>query len=362
MFSGGTADIAVHQKLSNGKLKELETASGGDWGGTQVDRRFMAMLSDVLGRDVMVRFYKECLSDVFELLKEFETAKRTINPDTTGSVKTRLPVKLHEIKVEQQNAKVTNSKLRLAFSETINSSSHGSKISVKGDKMRVDAEFAKQMFSYSINELIKCISALFENKDVAVVDTILVVGGFSECSLVQHAFRSNFPDKKIVFPPEAGLVVLKGAVLYGHNPQIVDSRKARFTYGIKNTAPFDPEVHDRKLKVVRNGVEMCNNLFQIYVRKGTSVYSGYTISEKHIPSREEIQGGYTRFSMYISTDASPKYVTDPSCKLLGTLEVKIPEGDNKAYETSFVFEDTEIMLVVKHLHSGKLFSKFFNFY
>lgn len=362
LFAGGTADIAVHQKLSNGKLRELEKASGGDWGGTQVDKRFIGMLADVMGKETMVRFYRECVSDVFDLLKEFETSKRTITPESTGTIKIRLPVRLQEINLEEKHAQMTKSELRRAFSTTMNSSNHGDRISVKGDKLRVESSFAREMFSYSIKELIKCIRDLLDDEEISSVDTLLVVGGFSECSLVNDAFRKSFPGKHIIFPPEAGLAVLKGAVLYGHNPQIIESRKARFTYGIKNMALFDPAVHDKKHKVTVQGVEMCSNLFQVYVRKGSSVHCGHTISEKHVPSKEELQGGYTKFSMYISTDESPTYVTEPSCQLLGTLEVKMPESENKAYETSFVFGDSEIMLVVKHLHSGKLFSKYFNFY
>jgi hypothetical protein len=36
-ISGGTSDITVHEKLSNGMLMELCRASGGDCGGTSVD-------------------------------------------------------------------------------------------------------------------------------------------------------------------------------------------------------------------------------------------------------------------------------------------------------------------------------------
>ncbi|KAL3879860.1 hypothetical protein ACJMK2_032139 [Sinanodonta woodiana] len=37
---GGTIDITVHEVLSDGKLKELHKASGGAWGGTQVDEAY----------------------------------------------------------------------------------------------------------------------------------------------------------------------------------------------------------------------------------------------------------------------------------------------------------------------------------
>ena len=74
----------MHQKLSGGRLRELDSASGGSWGGTQVDKHFVAMLAECLGANTMRTFQKECLQDVFDLLKEFETTKRTITPETTG--------------------------------------------------------------------------------------------------------------------------------------------------------------------------------------------------------------------------------------------------------------------------------------
>lgn len=38
---GGTADITVHEKLSDGCLKELCRATGGDCGGTCVDLEYI---------------------------------------------------------------------------------------------------------------------------------------------------------------------------------------------------------------------------------------------------------------------------------------------------------------------------------
>lgn len=43
-----------------------------------------------------------------------------------------------------------------------------------------------------------------------------MVGGFSECEIVQDAIRKAFPECRVVVPHEAGLAVLIGAVLFGH--------------------------------------------------------------------------------------------------------------------------------------------------
>ena len=43
-----------------------------------------------------------------------------------------------------------------------------------------------------------------------------MVGGLSECSMIQEAVYKAFPDNQIIIPMDAALSVLKGAVLFGH--------------------------------------------------------------------------------------------------------------------------------------------------
>ena len=44
-------------------------------------------------------------------------------------------------------------------------------------------------------------------------------------------------------PQEAGLAVLRGAVVFGYNPKAIDSRIAKYTYGVKTNEEFDTEKH-----------------------------------------------------------------------------------------------------------------------
>lgn len=53
LFTGGTADITVHEKVKGGKLRELHQATGGACGGTAVDAAFESRLNDILGEKVM---------------------------------------------------------------------------------------------------------------------------------------------------------------------------------------------------------------------------------------------------------------------------------------------------------------------
>ena len=48
-------------------------------------------------------------------------------------------------------------------------------------------------------------------------------------------------ELRIVIPQEAGLAVLKGAVVYGHNPTTIDERIAKYTDRIENSELVDPK-------------------------------------------------------------------------------------------------------------------------
>jgi len=48
-YTGGTIDITVHEVVRGDKLRELTIASGGDWGGTLVDRELEQFLEQVFG-------------------------------------------------------------------------------------------------------------------------------------------------------------------------------------------------------------------------------------------------------------------------------------------------------------------------
>lgn len=53
-------------------------------------------------------------------------------------------------------------------------------------------------------------------KDVPSIILVLV-GGFAESPMLQAAITNAFKDKKkVIVPRDAGLAVLKGAVLFGH--------------------------------------------------------------------------------------------------------------------------------------------------
>ncbi|CAG2213167.1 unnamed protein product [Mytilus edulis] len=112
-------------------------------------------------------------------------------------------------------------------------------------KLYVKPEVFRKTFKPTIDALICHVDKLLKYPILSDLLHIIMVGGFSECELVQTAMRTNFPNRKIIIPDEAGLAVLKGAVLFGHQPNKISKRILRKTYGIQTWTEWDPELHPK---------------------------------------------------------------------------------------------------------------------
>lgn len=106
------------------------------------------------------------------------------------------------------------------------------KVIITSDKLRIDVTVVMSWFESPINKTIAHMKKLLSEDKMKAVKQILIVGGFGECKLVQEKIRRQFQNKTVIVPNEAGLAVLKGAVRFGHLPQLVSSRVMKYTYGV----------------------------------------------------------------------------------------------------------------------------------
>lgn len=333
---GGTVDITVHEVRDNGSLKELHKANGGDWGGTKVDALFTSLLADIFGKDVMETFSSENKYDFLDLLRDFETKKRTISPELNEKVTFNIPSSLSEtvcVKNPGSNIKDVTSK-----------SKYKTQVTWIRDKLRMDAELMRALFDESCEKIVAHIKELFMQSSLKNVSSILLVGGFAESLMLQTAIREAFKNKTVIIPQEAGLAVLKGAVLCGHEPQNISGRICRYTYGIEIYKTFDRTIHPQFKKVMINNKEHCKDIFHIYVRVGQIIEVGKPqVKETYIvtePDQDSID-----FRIFTSNNREPTYTTDVGCTHLGTLTIGMPDiskGLDRGAIFHMTFSGTEI--------------------
>lgn len=190
---------------------EKYRVTGNDCDYTSVNNRYLEFLCEIFGSQVMTSLRKEYLADFSSLERDFIGITRCVRENQSRRINITVPyVTLDSLCVKFYAKNI---------GEIVSSSMYGSGISMWGDKMRINSDIIHNLFKPTIDNIIVLMeNVLTDYKDAHNVKEIFMVGGFSECSLVQDALGRTFSNNNIVFPEQPELVVIKGAVLFGHQP------------------------------------------------------------------------------------------------------------------------------------------------
>lgn len=112
------------------------------------------------------------------------------------------------------------------------------------------------------------------------VNFIFMVGGFSESPYLKANIKGKFEQEglTILVPKRPQVSVIRGACMFGLNPRSITSRISKKTYGINTLTTFDPQRHTEEKKVVIEGEDFCEDVFDAFVTKGSAV----GIDEVHV--------------------------------------------------------------------------------
>lgn len=324
---GGTTDITVYKLQEDKAITELVAASSEEWGGTNIDEAYRQFFKDIYGTDVLETLNSdpEYFIDDFEFRYYFESKKiESSSFSFNHYTKMRLvtPVVLSEIFFKKQRSQ------RVFHDNLLNSLLKKSKycyedITVEAGKLRMSKDMFESFFSPTIDKLIAHLSNMFKDKLYSDIETILMVGGFSECQLVQEQLKRHFGNtKRLVFPHEAGLSVLKGAVYSGHCKDLISHPVAMFTFGFQIWPTFDKSKYSRDRKKIVNGKKRCRDVFLKMFTKGEPISFGM---KKSLFFKPMVQGeNVLECYIFVSNQKDPKYTDEPGCVKIGTLLVPLP--------------------------------------
>ena len=200
----------MHQVKDDGNLKELYKANDDTCGWSMVDSSFESLLAGIVGEDVFEKFTTDHKYDYLELMRDFDEKKRTIGPNLSGKLIFKIPITLletfREVNPEKNIQTVVMSNARL-----------NNQLTWRGDKIRMEANLIrKALFDESCKKMVDHINHHLGHPNLKDVSSILLVGGFAESPMLHEAVKEAFRNKKVIVPQEAGVAVVKGAVLCGH--------------------------------------------------------------------------------------------------------------------------------------------------
>lgn len=306
----------------SGKMSLIYRACGGAWGGTKVDEEFQKFLETLFNPEIIKEFKSSCRSDYLDIMRDFEAKKGKIKCDSNDSKPIKLPAGLEEILVKNTG---------FSIKELIPQTRFADKITVVRDKMFLHSDIYKSFFTEAIENIIMYMEEIFMQPICEDLFTVLMVGGFSESPIVNETIRQHFPFKQIKVPTDAGVSVMKGAVLFGHNPGIITARACRYTYGVALQKTFNRDIHPREYACDVDGNLMCDNCFEKFFtinqmvnigdKHAVAVSKTFESEERQIKRRNPLL-----VELFVSPASNPMFITDKGCRKLGEIVIMPPNG------------------------------------
>ena len=332
-------DIAVHEVQFGGKLKAIYRPSGGVWGGIKVDDEFQGFLFQLCGREAIQSLTKH---DMLQIQRGFEVAKKSVTAHSQDVVKMLLPLELRE---------------------NIRTGVHEGSYRLIADKIALTAHLMRSFYSKILKKITEHIRSLLMNPDLRDVSHIVMIGGFSESDVLQNVIKREFPNIDMITVPQTNSAVVRGAVMYGHEPRIIRWRKAAYTYGARVVTPFIDDFHDSRKLIYTEDGKQCDDIFDKFVQINDSVEVG-----KHQFRKEYgvVSSSIKAVEIYFfrCEKPDPMYTTDIGCKKIGSLHVEMPDlkgGINRKIHLSVEFGDTEMRVEAVDGNTGVKFTASFDF-
>ncbi|WAR25154.1 HS12A-like protein, partial [Mya arenaria] len=311
------------------------------------------LVLDAGGPGVMGTFKENHMDDYIDLLRDFEIKKRDISTKKSGGkVILRMPVAL--VKTVKE---VTGKTMK----ETIVGSVYGERIKHHGDKIQVDAEIVIELFDEPVTSILNHVSTLLNRSAVRGCNKIVMVGGFSESPILQERVQKRFSGMSVIVPNEAGLAVLKGAVIFGHSPTTIAERVCKLTYGYSTTHLYSETCSHPtgRRETDKNGDMRCYDIFKIRARAGEKVklsQEGPESAATPVSASQKAVG----FEIYASRNPNPSHTTEKGCSKIGKLRIPIDDtllGKAREFGVRFIFGGTEIEVKVEDKADKRVFRK-----
>lgn len=231
-------DVTCYEVKGESHLSELESPTGGPWGGTTVNEEYFSILEGMFGKDVWSSFMQDCPEDALEIKRGFESKKNIIKESSNDTITMRFPAALFDLLRKKSQFKGT-------MAEYIKQTTYSHSVTAVNDKVRFKNDFIKQCFTKSVEKIINHLKMLLSDKNLRAksIRTILMVGGFSQSPILYDGMTRAFPHIEVIRPNDAVLAIVKGAVMFGNNPRLIQDRISPRTYGICVSEPFDSTQH-----------------------------------------------------------------------------------------------------------------------
>jgi hypothetical protein len=159
---------------------------------------------------------------------------------------------------------------------------------------------------------------------VGDIESILYVGGYCSNEVLIKNFEEKFKNIFHLKPSNPERAILKGAVLFGINPNIINLRISAYTIGFNCDEDWDEIKHDGIDKKYQyydsvNAKYKCKDSFHILIKKGQEIPQDYTITESFITMNSRI----IILKFFKTMNPNPILFTEEGVELIGNEQLDL---------------------------------------
>lgn len=349
---GGTIDATIHQIIDHKTLKSLHRPSGGSWGGTAVNKLFEQYLEDIFTTAVVSKIKREFAEHWLKIMRDFEDIKRNLDVDKEYDT----------IFLTDPFVQIYLEAFGISIAEDNRVTERGRGAFIRRSSLKIPVHAIIGFINDVAEKVKKYVEELMVQSDCSDIDFIIMVGGFSNSGILRQVIK-DLQIADVYAPKDAETAVVKGAVLFGWNPECIQTRRSAKTYGISTSSVFQENVHPPKFKYTDGeGNVWCDNIFCPIVTINQELQYGEKIILSYSPVTTQQTSASLKF--YASDEKKVDYCTDKGCIQLGCLEVLMRKYDgvtNRRIICKYDFSDTEINVTAHDETSGKYFTTTLDF-
>lgn len=340
-IGGGTIDISTHKRVEesgNIYIEEVYPPIGGNNGSTYINKKFMDEVIKKL-------FGKNTFDKLIERIND-SSSKKDIYFDFCDFLESieEFKINISEEKQEKNESKRINCSI---FSEFIDKDKSIDDLidkfnlnCRKGWKITKYNEF-KIYFPYKImidltrelivNKIVKYLNNIISN--VPDVRSIIYAGSVSSnhfiISMIKEQLGFDIDHYLCTFPPVA---VVKGAVIFGFNPYIIQKRISKYTIGVRCNEIWDEHKHgihpEKKYFDNDDNCYRCRDIFSPIIEKDQKIQVDKINSRHYIIKSSKTVITFYKTLYYNITFVDEKNVF-PKCQKFGELTFDVGKKFDK---------------------------------
>lgn len=175
-----------------------------------INLRIWKHIRGLFGNQEFDKFMKENTDCNIDLLKAIEVAKMNMKPNKKNVL--AIP---HEV------------------FQTCTFDNSSEEIDENKSRVVLSSSTVSEIFKKCLEQVCTHLEKVLNREENAGIKTMLLVGGYSACEMLKNEIKTSFPNFRIICPVDSpDTIVLRGAVLMGHESRPIVGRRAKCNYGL----------------------------------------------------------------------------------------------------------------------------------